>query len=96
MNINDIKRSALFFYNVAEVASKNEESHKNIMGWIEKVMKGVSLNIRCDDDDKTIDGGSGSCTEIIHDPIVTCPKGRPHCQRKQKQFKRSKQKSNNV
>ncbi|KAH9726548.1 protein FAR1-RELATED SEQUENCE [Citrus sinensis] len=54
------------FYDVAEVASKNEESHKNIMGWIEKAMKDVSLNVRCDDDDTTIDGGSSS---NIQDPV---------------------------
>ncbi|KAH9770356.1 protein FAR1-RELATED SEQUENCE [Citrus sinensis] len=54
------------FYDVAEVASKNEESHKNIMGWIEKAMKDVSLNVRCDGDDTTIDGGSSS---NIQDPV---------------------------
>ena len=57
------------------------------MGWIEKVMKDVSLNVRCDGDDTTIDGGSSS---NIQDPVVTRRKGRPSCQRKQKQFKRSK------
>ncbi|KAH9745082.1 protein FAR1-RELATED SEQUENCE [Citrus sinensis] len=87
------KKECTIFYDVAEVASKNEESHKNIMGWIEKVMKDVSLNVRCDGDDTTIDGGSSS---NIQDPVVTQRKGRPPCQRKQKQFKRPKQKSNNV
>ncbi|KAH9727256.1 protein FAR1-RELATED SEQUENCE [Citrus sinensis] len=81
------------FYDVAEVASKNEESHKNIMGWIEKAMKDVSLNVRCDGDDTTIDGGSSS---NIQDPVVSQRKSRPPSQRKQKQFKRPKQKSNNV
>ncbi|KAK9213347.1 hypothetical protein WN943_002734 [Citrus x changshan-huyou] len=81
------------FYDVAEVASKNEESHKNIMGWIEKAMKDVSLNVRCDGDDTTIDGGSSS---NIQDPVVSRRKGRPPSQRKQKQFKRPKQKSKNV
>ncbi|KAH9795178.1 protein FAR1-RELATED SEQUENCE [Citrus sinensis] len=81
------KEECIAFYDVAEVASKNEESHKNIMGWIEKVMKDVSLNVRCDGDDTTIDGGSSS---NIQDPVVTRRKGRPSCQRKQKQFKRSK------
>ena len=63
------------------------------MGWIEKVMKDVSLNVRSDGDDTTIDGGSSS---NIQDPVATRRKGRPPCQRKQKQFKRPKQKSNNV
>ncbi|KAH9760448.1 protein FAR1-RELATED SEQUENCE [Citrus sinensis] len=84
------------FYDVAEVASKNEESHKNIMGWIEKAMKDVSLNVRSDGDDTYNYGGSGSYTEIIQDPVVTRRKGRPPTQRKQKQFKRPKQKSNNA
>ncbi|XP_024038289.1 protein FAR1-RELATED SEQUENCE 1-like [Citrus clementina] len=87
------KEECTIFYDVAEVASKNEESHRNIMGWIEKVMKDVSLNVRCDGDDTTIDGGSNS---NIQDPVVTRRKGRPPYQRKQKQFKRPKQKSNNV
>ncbi|XP_052295256.1 protein FAR1-RELATED SEQUENCE 5-like [Citrus sinensis] len=87
------KEECTAFYDVAEVASKNEESHKNIMGWIEKVMKDVSLNVRSDGDDTTIDGGSSS---NIQDPVVIRRKGHPPCQRKQKQFKRPKQKSNNV
>ncbi|KAH9768887.1 protein FAR1-RELATED SEQUENCE [Citrus sinensis] len=60
------KEECTTFYDVAEVASKNEESHKNIMGWIEKVMKDVSLNVRCDGDDTTIDSGSSS---NIQDPM---------------------------
>ena len=91
----DARSSSIAFYDVAEVVSKNEESHKNIVGWIEKVMKDVSLNVRCDSDDTTIDGRLRSCTEIIHDLVVTRHKGRPPCQKKQKQFKRPKQKSNN-
>ena len=63
------------------------------MGWIEKVIKDISLNIRCDGDDTTIDGRSSS---NIQDPMVSQHKGRPPSQKKQKQFKRSKQKSNNV
>ena len=39
------KEECTAFYDVAEVVSKNEESYKNIMGWIEKVMKDVSLNV---------------------------------------------------
>ncbi|XP_052289369.1 protein FAR1-RELATED SEQUENCE 1-like [Citrus sinensis] len=75
------KEECTAFYDVAEVASKNEESHKNIMGWIEKVMKDVSLNVRCDGDDTTIDGGPSS---NIQDLVVTRRKGRPPSQRKQK------------
>ncbi|XP_024033677.1 protein FAR1-RELATED SEQUENCE 5-like [Citrus clementina] len=33
-------------------------------------------------EDVTVVGGSGSCTEIIQDPVVSCRKGRPHSQRK--------------
>ena len=51
------------------------------MGWIEKAMKDVSLNVRCDGDDTTINGGSSS---NIQDPVVSRRKGRPPCQRKQK------------
>ncbi|KAH9724212.1 protein FAR1-RELATED SEQUENCE [Citrus sinensis] len=41
-------------------------------------------------------GGSGSYTENIQDAVVTRSKGRPPTQRKQKQFKMPKQKSNNA
>ena len=81
------KEECTAFYDVAEIASKNKESHKNTMGWIEKAMKDVSVNVRCDGDDATIDGGSSS---NIQDPVVSRRKGRPPSQRKQKQFKRSK------
>ncbi|KAH9723716.1 hypothetical protein KPL70_007220 [Citrus sinensis] len=90
------KEECTAFYNVAKVASKNEESHKNMMGWIEKAMKDVSLNVLSDGGDTTIYGGSGSCSENIQDPVVTRRKGRSLSQRKQKQFKRPKQKSNNA
>ncbi|XP_024035512.1 protein FAR1-RELATED SEQUENCE 1-like [Citrus sinensis] len=59
------KEECTAFYDVAEVASKNKESYKNIMGWIEKAMKDVSLNVRSDGGDTTIYGGSGSCSENI-------------------------------
>ena len=42
------KEECTAFYYVGEVASKNAESYKNIMGWIEKAMKDVSLNVRSD------------------------------------------------
>ncbi|KAH9674899.1 protein FAR1-RELATED SEQUENCE [Citrus sinensis] len=41
-------------------------------------------------------GGSESYTENIQDPVVIRRKGHPPTQRKQKQFKRPKQKSNNA
>ena len=63
------------------------------MSWIEKIITNTSLNIRYDSDDTTIDGGSSN---NIQDTVVTRRKCRPSCQRKQKQFKRPKQKSNNV
>ena len=49
------------------------------MGWIEKVMKDISLDIRCDNDDTTVDGGSRSCAVIIQDLIVTRLKVCPPC-----------------
>ena len=90
------KKKCTTFSDVAEVALKNKESHKNIMGWIETEMKDVSLNIRCESINIIVAGGWRNYYEIIHDLIVTRRKGRPRCQRKQKQFKMPKQKSNNV
>ena len=59
-------------------------------------MKDVSLNIRCESNNTIIVGGAWSYTKMIQDLIVTCCKGRPLCQRKQKQFKKSKYKPNNA
>ena len=59
-------------------------------------MKDVSLNVRYQRKDVTVVGGSGSCTEIIQDPVISRRKGRPPSQRKQKQFKKPKYKSNNT
>lgn len=66
------------------------------MGWIEAEMKDVSLNTRCESINITVAGGWRNYYKIIQDPIVTRRKGCPPCQRNQKQFKMSKQKSNNV
>ncbi|KAH9769746.1 protein FAR1-RELATED SEQUENCE [Citrus sinensis] len=62
------KEECAAFYDVVDVASKNEESHKSVLTWIEKAMKDVSLNVRCQSEDVTVVGGSRSCTEIIQDP----------------------------
>ncbi|XP_015387886.1 protein FAR-RED IMPAIRED RESPONSE 1-like [Citrus sinensis] len=78
------KEECAAFYDVADVASKNEESHKSVLTWIEKAIKDVSLNVRCQSEDATVVGGSRSCTEIIQDPIISRRKGRPPSQRKQK------------
>ena len=78
------KEECATFYDVADVASKNEESHKSVLTWIEKAMKDVSLNVRCQSEDVTAAGGSGSCAEIIQDPVASRRKGRPPSQRKQK------------
>ena len=87
------KEECTAFY---DVASKHEESHKSVLTWIEKAMKDVSLNVRCQSEDVTAAGGSGSCAEIIQDPVVSRHKGRPPSQRKQKQFKKPKHKLNNT
>ena len=58
------------------------------MGWIEKAMKDVSLNVRSDGDDTCSYGGSESYIENIQDLVATQRKGPPPNQRKQKQFKR--------
>ena len=40
-------------------------------------MKDVSLNVHCQSEDVTASVGSGICSEIIQDPIVSRRKGRP-------------------
>ena len=90
------KEECAAFYDVANVGSKNEENHKSVLTWIEKAMNDVSLNVHCESEDTTVVGGAGSCMEIIQDSVVSHCKGRAHSQRKQKQFKKPKQKRDNT
>ena len=39
------KNECTTFYDIVEVTSKNKESHQNIIGWIETIIKDLSLNI---------------------------------------------------
>ena len=84
------KKECADFYDVDDVASKNEESHKSVLTWIEKVIRDVSLNAHCQSEDTTVVGGSGSCMKIIQDLVVSRHKGCPLSKKKQKQFKKLK------
>ena len=58
-------------------------------------MKDLSLNIWCDSDDTTI-CGLEIYPKIIRDSVVTRHKCCPSCQKKQRHFKKPKQKLNNA
>lgn len=56
------KEDCAIFYDVVDLVSTNEESHKSVWPWIEKVIKDVSLNVRCESEDITALMGG----EVVH------------------------------
>ena len=87
-----MKKMCNAFSEVADITSDDENNYKTVLDWIEKAMKDLPKQIRCESVGKTNTGGA-SCSSnnvqlALNDPVATRRKGHPHCIRKESSIRK--------